>query len=415
MRRTRFAHLRFVSVALLLEALVGGCVLGPAALEVSHSKYNAAVRKTGDEQLLLNLVRLQYRDSPVFMDVASVSAQFVIRESAGIGGEILEGAEMTNPDRLFLDADIAFEERPTVTFQPLQGEAFVTNLLSPLSLDSIGLLIRSGWRIDRGLRLTVQSMNGLDNASEASGPTPAKAPEFERFARVCGLFRVLQEQGMLILAYLDRESALTDPIPAAGVTLSEAANALAQGYRVRATEDGDAYVLTGVSKVFVWQIPPAAAQSPVVAELVDLLGLRPGLSSYPIRYGAAGEAMQPAVSGREEIVMTTRSALGILYFLAQAVQVPESHRNKAYVTTTIDRDGLPFDWGRVLGDLFRIDSSRTPPRDAAVRIWYRGFWFYIDQSDLNSKSTFGLLGQLLRLQAGGIESAGPVLTLPVGG
>lgn len=402
-------------IVLACSGLVGGCVFGPTALRVSHARYNAAVAKTGDEQLLLNLVRLQYRDSPVFMDVASVSAQFVIRESAAIGGEFVEGPVRPAPNTLTLDADVAFEERPTVTFQPLQGEAFVTNMLSPLSLDSLGLLLRSGWRIDRGLRLTVQSMNGLDNASEASGPTPAKAPDFERFERACARFRTLQERGQLVFAYVDRESPMTDPIPASGITLASAADALSKGYRVRTSDEGDAFVLTSTSNVLVWKIPESAAQSPVVAEIIDLLGLRPGLSSYEIRYGAAGEAMQPVPGGRHEIVMNTRSALGVLYFLSQAVQVPEAHRDKAYVTTTIDRDGQPFDWGRVVGDLFRIESSRTLPRDAAVQVWYRGYWFYIDQSDLNSKSTFGLLGQLLRLQAGGIESAGPVLTLPVGG
>jgi hypothetical protein len=52
--------------------------------------------------------------------------------------------------------------------------------------------------------------------------------------------------------------------------------------------------------------------------------------------------------------------------------------------------------------------------NAAVRTRYRGSWFYIDDSDLDSKSTFTLLGQLTNLQAGDLPSTAPLLTLPVG-
>jgi len=45
---------------------------------------------------------------------------------------------------------------------------------------------------------------------------------------------------------------------------------------------------------------------------------------------------------------------------------------------------------------------------------YRGTWFYIDDADLNSKSTFGLLSYLFYLQAGDIKTFTPALTLPLG-
>ena len=57
---------------------------------------------------------------------------------------------------------------------------------------------------------------------------------------------------------------------------------------------------------------------------------------------------------------------------------------------------------------FAFDKSA-----GAVR--YRGYWFYIDNTDLHSKSTFALLRRLFFLQAGQFKDAAPVLTLPVGG
>lgn len=85
------------------------------------------------------------------------------------------------------------------------------------------------------------------------------------------------------------------------------------------------------------------------------------------------------------------------------------------VTVTRDQNGEPFDWNLVIGDLLNIRSQDDPPENAAVAVNYRDSWFYIDDSDISSKYTFMLLGVLTSLQAGSIERAGPILTLPVGG
>ena len=46
---------------------ISGCAnLGPTTLKSERSNYNLAVQRTNDEQLLLNLARLKYRDTPFF-------------------------------------------------------------------------------------------------------------------------------------------------------------------------------------------------------------------------------------------------------------------------------------------------------------------------------------------------------------
>ena len=67
------------------------------------------------------------------------------------------------------------------------------------------------------------------------------------------------------------------------------------------------------------------------------------------------------------------------------------------------------------GDLLNVRHSRRRPRGSYVSVNYRGHWFSIDDDDLESKSSFSLLGQLFALQAGGIEVDTPVLTISVGG
>ena len=60
-----------VSILLVwsLAAGASGCSLGPRALERTRLPYNEAVKVTTEEQLLLNIVRLRYTDSPSSLGV----------------------------------------------------------------------------------------------------------------------------------------------------------------------------------------------------------------------------------------------------------------------------------------------------------------------------------------------------------
>ena len=54
-----------------------GCV-GPKAVRYTRMRYNEVIRDTNDQQLLMNIVRLRYADSPVFIDLPSITSQFEI-------------------------------------------------------------------------------------------------------------------------------------------------------------------------------------------------------------------------------------------------------------------------------------------------------------------------------------------------
>jgi len=413
----RFRSIRgWVLGVVLACGLSSGCVIGPTALRATRTKYNESIQRTTEEQLLLNLVRLKYRDAPFFLEVGSVSAQFTFDESGEISGTINEGPIESRPDVLGLRGKVGYSEKPTITFSPLQGEDFVQRVLAPLTVEQLLALSRSGWSLGRVLRLAVQRINGLDNATAASGPTPDYVPPFADFARMSHLLRELQKQGKIEVRQASRPTELSDPIPVSGVNGANVVEAARAGYRFKLTPDQNAYVLTGQKKVLILRIAKEAAEAPNVGELVKLLGLAGGRHQYEITPGSdeASLAGDPRPR-REKLSMETRSLMGILFYLSQGVEVPASHQEAGLVTVTRDTDGATFDWSQVTGDLLQIHSQRMAPRHAAVAIRYRGHWFYIDQTDLSSKSTFALLGQLFALQAGGGTSVAPVLTLPVGG
>ena len=62
----------------------------------------------------------------------------------------------------------------------------------------------------------------------------------------------------------------------------------------------------------------------------------------------------------------------------------------------------------------RIRSQGKLPSDAFAAVQYKGYWFYIANSDHRSKQAFGLLVYLFQMQAPQIKGAGPLITVPTG-
>jgi len=360
---------RLVAALLVVLLPAVGCSgFGPRALKFNRNQYNIAVQQTSAQELLMNLVRLRYRDSPLFLQVASISANLKLTVGIGTTGEIATDSANV----VTLDGSVALEESPTMTYTPLQGEQFVKQMLNPVELEMLLLLSSSGWSVERELRLLVQSINGIPNAPTASGPTPEVAPKFERFVRVSHLFRDLQQRGLLDLS--------TAPEAVLGASK------------------------TAGRRVFL-VLAPQALDLPETRQLVEILHLVPGRLYYEI-------VSRVGPPDPERISVIPRSVTAAMFYASQSVEVPPEDEAEGRVTVTRDAAGERFDWSSLTRNLIRIRSGKEP-HGAYVAVKYRGHWFYIDDSDLQSKTTFALLNTVLALQAGGVPSTGPVLTLPV--
>jgi hypothetical protein len=335
---------------------------GPTTIRVGRGIYNAAVQQTNNEQLLLNIVRLRYRDNPFFLEVASVSTNFTFEAAADASADLPSSAA----DTFGVGAGVGIAEEPTVTYTPLQGEQFVKQLLSPIDPALLLLLDHSGWSIERILRVCVQRLGGLPNAPSASGPTPEREPEYRSFLRLADLLRELELDGVL--------------------ELGQSADPERPG--------------------LVLQIEPKALGRPEVREIEQILG-RP-LADGRLRLVPGRSTNEPDAAAVE-----TRSLMAALFYVSQGVAAPLEHEEAGWVNVTQRADGERFDWTQVTGGLLQVESQRLRPRNAFVKTPYNGRWFYIDKADLDSKSTFLLLNQLFALQGGSVPGMTPVLTLPV--
>jgi hypothetical protein len=398
--------------------LMAGCQIGPRAMSLGHPEYASAVGKVTDEQLLLNLVRLRYRATPVWLEVSSISTQFEASAAGDLSAALNEnvgsnGAQ--NPDAFGLGAGFGYAERPTISYSILGGEQFTKRLLRPISVNGLSLLADSGWRADRVLLLMAERVNGLKNAPRASGPTPADEPEFREFKEAAELIRKLGRAGQIDFEFATRIEQISDPIPRGNVEGDMLIDAAKAGSEFRLSDDGETMVLTQEQRVLIMRVADGAQDSPEVARLRTLLKLKPESLRYDLVDPADGEYHPLTREGPfGNISVDTRSLLGVMYYLSNGVAVPPEHQLHGPVTRTLDESGQPFDWGELLEGMFAVRYSKQRPNNAALAVRHYGLWFYIARDDESSLSTFALLNQLASLTSGERRGAAPVLTLPVG-
>lgn len=358
---------RTTATVLLLSLLAGGCVttFGSRSVPPARFNFNEAVTLSWNEQLLLNLVRTRYRDTTLFLEVTSILSQYSITGTGTLS--VTAGLSTSSSDSATPGATLSYTETPTVTYSPLQGTEFVRRLLSPISAENLGLLAQSGWSIDTLLLCCAEQLNHLFNASSASGPTPGTAPRFEAFHRTGALLGELQTQGVIDI--------VTD---SSGATYLE--------------------------------IDPKEKDrmADQVKELRQLLKLDASQDTYNIVWDSTSHK-------DDEVAIKGRSLFGVISFLSHGVEPPSEHEAQGLVTVTRDAAGQPFDWSKITGRLMRIHSSKEAPDGAYVRIRYRNRWFYIEDNDLYSKTTFALVTYLFALQSVQSNTATPAVTLSAGG
>ncbi len=364
-----------LTAALAIALLSQGCVYrGPSALRATRPAYNLAVAQTNDQELLLNLVRSRYRDTLYFTSVERIAATQEFNESLGATAGI-SGSQNTftsrpaNPTVLrsltrsaSLPATYAVNEKPTIFYAPIEGEKFVRQMMTPMNPELLLLLVKSGWSLDRVFTLGVAEINGLKNAPTASGPTPSREPEFRAFRETVKLLRALQREQLLELA-----------------------------------KSGENIELS---------FTPEAASRAETLRLKELLKLDAQLNSFKITTNSDH-------SKGDTISISTRPVISAFNYLSQGVEAPERDLVAGKVRRTTKANGDAFDWQEMLSDVFRVSSSDEEPQDASVAIKYRGAWFYIADNDLDSKSTFVLLTQLMALHSAP-ASSGPAMSFSFG-
>jgi hypothetical protein len=410
-------------LALLIASIAflsAGCSLGPRAVEATHGRYSEAVLKVDEEQLLRNIVRLRYSESPRSIDVTNIAAQYEMTYGAGFSSffstESVSGA-LLSAGSFLPNISWNSSNRPTVSYRPDDDGTAMRRLLSPITSDKMLYFIQSGWPLSYVLRLWVDQINGIPNGVRASGPNYNQTFDSERFSRAVELLRSANNEQLMITRYEDRHIEIGGGLEKDAITSTALVEAAKNGLEFAPRSDGKLWGLVRRERRLVLETVKGSEQHPALLELANVLNIKPGQRQYEI-IAVSGGLIDPALHPTEAssvLRINTNSPIQVYYYLSKGVEVPCEH-----VAAGLIPESTLTDTSRHLTDgLFRVQYScdKHRPPDAYVAIRYRGYWYYIKDSDLESKSTFVLMLQMWRLDLQrDLPGRGgePALTLPVG-
>jgi hypothetical protein len=337
-------------------------------VERDRIDYGSAIADSWKQQTLLNIVKLRYGDFPVFLEIAQVIAGYQVETTVGAGFNATSNSGAV-ADLLTFGGSAAaqgkYTDRPTLIYAPLTGNDFLKKLMTPIPPSAVLFMLQSGYSADIVMRIAVNSINGVSNESRR-GVNRAADPDFAR------------------LVQLLREAQLADAVQ----------------IRIERAKGSDAE-----SAILVFPRREDAQLKAGRAEIGSILNLKPGVRELAVYYGG--------YSGKkDEIAMMTRSMLQIMLELGAIVQVPAADvaSGKAAPGVVEFEDSATREAQQPA--LLDLRSGESPPRDAYVAIHYGGRWFWIANTDIRSKYSFGMVMLLFSISETGVRGSAPVVTVP---
>jgi hypothetical protein len=345
---------KFILCSAAAVLLVGCAGVPHSNVSQDRLGYAQVIADSWKSQTLLNVVRLRYADAPVFLDVASVINSYSVSAKMNSSAQLPQG---TAPNVLNFGGEGSWSNTPTVTYQPVMGDRFTRSMLQPVPPVAVFQLIQSGWPVALVLRTMVGTISGLRNESKGVAADPGFLELVEAMNRI-------QRAGNL-------------------------------GIRVDARGNG-----TGVV-VVLRRVGVEAEQIEDARRIRELLGVPAGSTEFEISYGLVQR-------NEREVSLLTRSMLELLLELGFGIDLPASHITDG---RAIGGKRQPSE-AAVSSNIVKIHSGPEMPKDSYAAVPYRGNWYWIDDTDVASKSTFTFLLILFSLAETGPGVAAPVVTVP---
>ena len=134
--------------------------LGPRSLSQGRPAYNEAIAATNAEQTLAWIVRMRYGLPASQLAVASITANVKFSSTANI--EIGVGPDENFIGNLVpLSGGVTYDENPTISYVPLQGEKHIRAMLSPVSFELLGAMLNMNYKPENAMAILVKRINGV--------------------------------------------------------------------------------------------------------------------------------------------------------------------------------------------------------------------------------------------------------------
>jgi hypothetical protein len=257
-------------VAMFVLGVVPGC-LGPAAIRGTRLHYNQAYERTADQELLLNIVRMRYADSPVFIDLPAITSQFEA-SSNGVGG-----ASNVTRELGYLSGNFLMRDAPTLSYAPRSGREYAKTLITPLKAEAL-INTSPGGNTRNFFLGAVDSINGIRNAPLATSPHGCVLEDNQSYRFVVESIMTLQARGAIELRVATEEEFATGEVPPNSVTPQFLLDSLAKDFVVHV--DASSVRIAKPHPVLAVVVSPEELDSPEMRDLCELLQLTPGLEAY---------------------------------------------------------------------------------------------------------------------------------------
>ena len=357
---TTSTRIRWLLVGALGCLLAGCAIVGPPSIRNGRAVYNDAINDTNNQQLLMVIIRARYSETASLLAVNNVTANVSVSTSTGI--QFGFGNESNYAGNLVpFSASAVYEENPTISYAPVEGQKYLRQLTRPVSLSILMPLCEAVVYPAPLLTALIDRVNGLANPAFISSQTAAD-PRFARFVELVSE-----------LAQADVLNWIEDPQQRGRFS------AVIHHFRPEREDD--------------------------VKELLQLLGLSVPMTDaseivIPVSTGIGG-------GGSEGIVFTTRSVYNLVEILSAAVDIPGED------LTTGAAIGYPA--ANSPGKHLHVLRARDKPDNAYVAVKHHGWWYYIDETDQPTKQFFLLVTVLWSVtiaeSTAGSQKA-PILMLP---
>jgi hypothetical protein len=355
--------MRAAILFILVVSLAGCASIGARKIEPDRASFTNAIGESWKSQMLLNIVKIRYGDTPIFLDVASVISSYAMEEQVNFGFNWSQAIQ-TNFQNI--GGYGRYTDRPTVTYSPLMGEKFARSLMTPIPPPAILSLIQAGYRADLVLRVATNSVNGVRNRYGGGGRLRKADPEFYQLTEK---LRDVQNSGAM------------------GMRVNRGATP--------GSNSGTVMILKGKGSQEVIDERNTVRQ---------ILGLNLTADEFSVAYGSVAK-------DDREIAILSRSVLEILIDLSSYIDVPAVHIEEKRVIASFSDENSA---GQSVPPLIRIHSSASKPDDFLVAVPYRGYWYWIDDRDVASKAMFTFLMYIFTLTETGGKDSTPIITIPAG-
>ena len=364
----------------------------------SHIAYNESVQLTVTREVLTNIVRSRYLDPMQFLSVSAINAQFSVNVggTAGVAGIGQAGAAGE------AGGSIGYSDSPTITFIPLSDNAFYNSLNSSFSVSeavAFGQVYRSAlshadWQA-LSLILSFASINGIDDF--AAGKYNKQYGE-----QINALVQLFQH-GASYQQVPDWDYDVS-VISKEKVRAVDMVWAFKSGLFFVEEDDGKNYRLAKYRLAIALVLNEP--DKPEVIEALKTLGVTPGKTRYILRPPA--DAM-PGEDDPYAIWVTPRSMVDVISLASHFVDVPQEHSEIVPPIKDIIRQASVI-------SLVKIHHSKEMPA-FPYRVQHRGYWYYIDDTDLNSRVFLEAMVAAYTSRVGSKEAGErqPDVVIPIGG